>query len=92
MPSADAGPNPELIDFRRRLWIGAPLALAVLVLEMGGMMGLPWADWFGGTTVRWLQFLLAKACPWYGEQEQEEEHGAGRSLLQKTTAFFRGTR
>lgn len=59
MPSADAGPNPELIDFRRRLWIGAPLALAVLVLEMGGMMGLPWADWFGGTTVRWLQFLLA---------------------------------
>jgi len=59
MPSADAGPNPELIDFRRRLWIGAPLALAVLVLEMGGMLGLPWADWFGGTTVRWLQFLLA---------------------------------
>jgi Cu+-exporting ATPase len=59
MPSANAGPNPELVDFRRRLWIGAPLALAVLVLEMGGMMGLPWADWFGGTTVRWLQFLLA---------------------------------
>jgi Cu+-exporting ATPase len=59
MPSANAGPNPELIDFRRRLWIGAPLALAVLVLEMGGMLGLPWADWFGGTTVRWLQFLLA---------------------------------
>ena len=59
MPSADSGQNPELIDFRRRLWIGAPLALAVLVLEMGGMLGLPWADWFGGTTVRWLQFLLA---------------------------------
>ncbi|MFC3613013.1 heavy metal translocating P-type ATPase [Lutimaribacter marinistellae] len=59
MPSADAGPNPELIDFRRRLWIGAPLALAVLVLEMGGMLGLPWAEWFGGTTVRWMQFLLA---------------------------------
>jgi Cu+-exporting ATPase len=59
MPEADSGPNPELVDFRRRLWIGGPLALAVLVLEMGGMIGLPWADWFGGTTVRWLQFVLA---------------------------------
>jgi len=59
MPSADAGPNPELIDSRWRLWIGAPLALAVLLLEMGGMLGLPWADWFGGTIVRWLQFALA---------------------------------
>ncbi len=59
MPSAESGPNPELVDFRRRLWIGAPLALAVLALEMGGMLGLPWADWVGGTAVRWLQFLLA---------------------------------
>lgn len=59
MPSPDAGPNPELIDFRRRLRIGAPLALCVLVLEMGGMTGLPWAEWFGGTVVRWLQFMLA---------------------------------
>ncbi|MFQ6550159.1 heavy metal translocating P-type ATPase [Aestuariibius sp. 2305UL40-4] len=59
MPSADAGPNPELVDFRRRLWIGAPLALAVLALEMGGMLGVPWGDWFGAETVRWLQFLFA---------------------------------
>ena len=59
MPSADAGPNPELVDFRRRLWIGAPLALAVMLLEMGGMLGLPWGDWFGHAAVRWLQFLLA---------------------------------
>ncbi|MFK7869968.1 MAG: heavy metal translocating P-type ATPase [Roseobacter sp.] len=59
MPTADAGPNPELVDFRRRLWIGGPLALAVLLLEMGGMLGVPWADWFGHETVRWLQFLLA---------------------------------
>ncbi|PWJ15834.1 Cu+-exporting ATPase [Jannaschia seohaensis] len=59
LPTADAGPNPELVDFRRRLWIGGPLALAVLLLEMAGMMGQPWAEWFGGATVRWLQFLLA---------------------------------
>ncbi|MDK3071960.1 heavy metal translocating P-type ATPase [Sedimentitalea sp. JM2-8] len=59
MPSAGSGPNPELVDFRRRLWFGAPLALAVMVLEMGGMLGLPTADWLGHGTVRWLQFLLA---------------------------------
>ena len=59
VPDANAGPNPELVDFKRRLMIGAPLALAVLALEMGGMLGVPWADWFGHGTVRWLQFLLA---------------------------------
>jgi Cu+-exporting ATPase len=59
MPSADAGPNPELVDFKRRLVIGAPLALAVLVLEMGGHLGLPWGEWLGHRTVQWLQFGLA---------------------------------
>ena len=59
MPAAATGPNPELADFRRRLWIGLPLALAVLLLEMGGMLGLPWDDWLGAPAVRWLQFALA---------------------------------
>jgi len=59
VPTADAGPNPELIGFRRRLAIGAPLALAVLVIEMGGHLGLPWGDWLGHRAVQWLQFLLA---------------------------------
>ena len=59
MPSPDDGPNPELVDFRRRLVIGAPFALVVLLLEMGSMVGLPWAAWFGVETVRWLQFLAA---------------------------------
>ena len=59
MPTADAGPNPELIDFKRRLAIGAPLALALLVLEMGGHLGLPWGDWLGHRAVQWLEFALA---------------------------------
>ena len=59
MPSADAGPNPELADFRRRLWIGAPLGLVTLVLEMGGHLGLPMAEWLGPRLHVWLQFLLA---------------------------------
>jgi heavy metal translocating P-type ATPase len=58
MPSADAGPNPELIDMSRRFWLGAALALPVLALEMGrhllGIDQLLPPAWNG-----WLQFLLA---------------------------------
>ncbi|WP_249680457.1 heavy metal translocating P-type ATPase [Roseococcus pinisoli] len=35
VPTADAGPNPELVDFTRRFWIGLVLTLPVFVLEMG---------------------------------------------------------
>lgn len=35
MPTANAGPNPELLDMSRRFWTGLALALPVLVLEMG---------------------------------------------------------
>ncbi|MFO1059130.1 MAG: heavy metal translocating P-type ATPase [Dongiaceae bacterium] len=36
LATAEAGPNPELADMRRRFWIGLVLALPVAVLEMGG--------------------------------------------------------
>ncbi len=35
VPTADAGPNPELRDMSRRFWVGLALALPVLALEMG---------------------------------------------------------
>src|SRR3954451_5432704 len=35
-PTADTGPNPELIDMTRRFWIGVLLTLPVVALEMGG--------------------------------------------------------
>jgi len=58
MPSADAGPNPELIDMSRRFWIGAVLAVPVLALEMGrhflGIDNFVSPVWNG-----WLQFVLA---------------------------------
>jgi len=59
MPSAEARPNPELVDFTRRFWIGLALTVPVFLLEMGGhltgMMHL-----VGGPRVgNWLQFLLA---------------------------------
>ena len=34
--SAEAEPNPELIDMTRRFWIGLALAVPVAALEMGG--------------------------------------------------------
>ena len=34
--SADTGPNPELAEMTRRLWIGLVLTLPVFALEMGG--------------------------------------------------------
>ncbi|WP_146586731.1 heavy metal translocating P-type ATPase [Puniceibacterium confluentis] len=58
-PSADSGPNPEFVDFKRRLWITAPLAAAIFVLEMGSHIGLPFANWIGHTAFGWVQFLLA---------------------------------
>ncbi len=36
----DEGPNPELVDFTRRLWVGAVLTLPLLVLTMGPFVGL----------------------------------------------------
>jgi len=68
IPSADAGPNPEIADFRRRLWIGAPLALTVFLLEMGGHVGIPFAEWFGPRVFTWMQFALATpVVVWLGQ-------------------------
>ncbi len=57
-PAAADGPNPELTDFRRRLRIGAPLALVVFLLEMGAHVGVPVVDWLGARLHVWLQLVL----------------------------------
>ncbi len=55
---AETGPNPELIDFTRRFWIGLALSIPVLALEMGGhLTGLH--SLIGPQTSNWLQFLFA---------------------------------
>ena len=58
-PDPDAGPGPELLDFRRRLRLGVPLGLALLVLEMGAHLGLPFVEWLGPRVHASLQLLLA---------------------------------
>jgi Cu+-exporting ATPase len=50
-PTADDGPNPELVDFTRRFWVSAVLAVPLLLISMGAeMMGLhlvpmDWSPW-----------------------------------------------
>jgi len=58
MPTAAAGPNPELVDMSRRFWIGLVLTAPVVVLEMGGhLTGLH--QFVGQTLSNDLQLLFA---------------------------------
>ncbi|OEC99827.1 MULTISPECIES: heavy metal translocating P-type ATPase [unclassified Rhizobium] len=59
VPAADHGPNPELVDFTRRLWISAALSLPLLAISMGPMIGLPIRDWIGEPIATWIELILA---------------------------------
>jgi P-type Cu+ transporter len=50
-PSLDDAPNPELVDFTRRLWVSGVLSIPLLMLSMG-------ADMFG------LHLVSMAASPW----------------------------
>lgn len=56
-PSLGEGPNPELIDMTRRLWVSAALSLPLVILTLG-------AEMFGWQLLpmrssMWLQLALA---------------------------------
>ncbi|WP_409334466.1 heavy metal translocating P-type ATPase [Bradyrhizobium jicamae] len=55
--SLDNGPDPELIDMTRRLWIALALTLPVFVLEMGSHLGL--MHLVPQTWSNWISFVLA---------------------------------
>ncbi|MBM9594939.1 heavy metal translocating P-type ATPase [Roseitranquillus sediminis] len=59
VPTGDEGPNPELVDFRRRFAVGAALTVPLVVIAMGPMLGLPLGEWIGVRTARWLELILA---------------------------------
>ncbi|WP_040489054.1 heavy metal translocating P-type ATPase [Fulvimarina pelagi] len=58
-PDPNEGPNPELVDFTRRLWVSAVCAVPLLVITMGPMIGLPVRDWLGESLAVWIEFALA---------------------------------
>ena len=68
VPAADEGPNPELVDFRRRFAVGAALAVPLVVIAMGPMLGLPVGAWIGARAARWVELVLATPvvlwCGW----------------------------
>ncbi|WP_277753804.1 heavy metal translocating P-type ATPase [Muricoccus nepalensis] len=58
--TTEAGPNHELIDMTRRMWIGLALTIPVVILEMGAHIpGLGLHNLISPTASTWLQFLFA---------------------------------
>jgi len=58
--AAEEGPNPELIDFTKRLWVGIALTVPLLILTMSPYLGVTAIRaFFGETTSVWLEVALA---------------------------------
>jgi len=63
--SLEEGPSQELIDMRRRFWIGTALTVPVAALEMGGhVLGLD--HLVDQQTSNWIQFVLATPVVLWG--------------------------
>ena len=63
-PTLDEGPNPELIDMTRRLWVGAVLSVPLLILTMGAEL-LGW-HLLPMRTSMWVQLALATPVVLWG--------------------------
>lgn len=66
---AGEGPNPELVDFTRRFWIGTILTIPLLVLTMGPYVGLSGVRGiFGERATLWIELVLGTPvvlwCGW----------------------------
>ncbi len=60
VPAEEEAPNPELVDFRRRFWIGAVLTVPLLVLTMGPLVGLgALREALGESSAMWVELILA---------------------------------
>ena len=55
-PSLDDKPNPELVDFTRRLWVAGTLSVPLLIVSMGAEM-FRW-HLFAAQTSAWVQLAL----------------------------------
>ncbi len=59
-------PNPELIDFTRRFWIGAGLTVPLLVFTMGPYLGAPGVrEVFGERATLWIELFLGTPVVWW---------------------------
>lgn len=58
-PGSDDGPNPELADMRRRMWVSSALAVPTLVLTMLVPFVPSWDAAIPMAVSQWIQFALA---------------------------------
>ncbi|WP_194784859.1 copper-transporting P-type ATPase [Actinomyces haliotis] len=58
-PTSEDGPNPELADMRRRMWISVALAVPTLVLTMVVPFVPAWDAAIPMAVSQWIQFALA---------------------------------
>lgn len=78
----DTGPNPELVDFTRRLWVGALLTIPLIVLSMGPFLGLMYfKSLLGERMSLWIELLLATpVILWSGWPFFERGYASFRTL------------
>ncbi|MCW5631972.1 MAG: copper-translocating P-type ATPase [Rubrivivax sp.] len=56
----DEGPNPELVDFTRRLWVATVLTVPLLVLTMSPYLGITAVrELFGEHNSMWIELVLS---------------------------------
>ena len=65
----DDGPNPELVDFTRRFWVGTVLTIPLLILTMGPYLGFPGVrEIFGERATLWIELVFGTPvvlwCGW----------------------------
>jgi Cu+-exporting ATPase len=59
VPTGDEGPNPELVDFTRRFWVGTAFTVPLLVLTMGPYLGVTAVrEIFGERLALWIELVL----------------------------------
>lgn len=59
VPTGDEGPNPELVDFTRRLWVSAVLSVPLLIVAMAPMLGFSFENLIDGRAKTWAELALA---------------------------------
>lgn len=60
IPTGEEGPNPELVDFKKRMWVGIVFTIPLLVLAMGPLVGLSFIqENIGEKPSQWLELILS---------------------------------
>ena len=69
MVTAEEGENPELVDMKRRLWVGVALTLPLLAVMVSDLLpGRPLQQMMPGRVLGWVELVLATPvvlwCGW----------------------------